>query len=250
MWHYNVRRDNARAAEYVAKAYNLKHGPEIAFETLGKVQTAALREIARSVRLDLERPDSLGAQYKRDIALQAIDKNQMDTNRWFKLNGLLMVTAANVLRSVFQERWRTVSGLAWDPSSRAHHLLMTQYFLNVPMSHGFLNQMCSREVDEWDLTLLCAAVLNSTLFEKAAGFRRGQPQHDAVMRIKKLRDFVVHSGAPSLSEERFVACFNETVVVLRTLGADIDLDADRDIAVVSHIKTDACFVFFVMYRRR
>lgn len=47
--HYNVRRDKARAAEYFTKAYNLKHGPEIAIETLGPAQTAALRDVARSV---------------------------------------------------------------------------------------------------------------------------------------------------------------------------------------------------------
>lgn len=74
---------------------------------------------------DLEQPDSLGAQFRRDITLQAMDKK-----RWRKLYELCLVTVSNVLRSVFRKRWRSVSGLDWDPSTCGDRFLRNQSALN------------------------------------------------------------------------------------------------------------------------
>lgn len=128
-----------------------------------------------------------------------------------------------MLRSVFRERWRSVSGLDWDASSNEHNFLSnesaSEHRLRLFLQEA--DMVRKGEVDDWDVPLLC----NVILFSEIVGFWSGQPQRNAVTKIWILRNVITHCSTPFLSEERFQTYFNETVAHLRTLGANIDLDA-------------------------
>jgi hypothetical protein len=160
----------------------------------------------------------------------------LNRQNWFKISVLIVDFGAKTLRNIWKSEWKAVTGHDWVDATDGN------YIFSKEIKNGFVarelhnNQPAavkSGHVEDWDITLLCTLLLNSTilnLYKRRNASNRIYNIYEFIRALRNERNTIYgHCSSTELKPSEYAYYYRTIVNLFKTIGID-ESECQREIA--------------------